>query len=59
MAELRTEMAELRTEVRADIDGLEVRLYQELSRTTRTMVFSLTSSVFVVCSLAFAAASLV
>lgn len=73
MAELRTEMAELRTEMgglrtemgglRSDVngrvDGLEIRLHQQLTSATRTMVFSLTSSVFVVGSLAFAAASLV
>lgn len=57
--ELRSEVATLRTEMNGRIDGLEVRFHQELTQATRTMVFSLTSSVFVVGSLAFAAASLV
>jgi len=45
--EFRTEMAELRTE-----------FHRDLGAATRTMVFSLTSSVFVVGGLAFAAARL-
>ena len=47
MAEVRTEMAELRTE-----------FHRDLAAATRTMVLSLTSSVFVVASLAFGAARL-
>lgn len=55
MAGLRTEMADLRTEI-AD---LRTEFHRDLAAATRIMVFSLTSSVLVVGSLAFAAATLV
>lgn len=63
MAELRTElrtgMAELRTELRTELADVRTEFHRDLAAATRTMVFSLTSSVFVVGSLAFAAATLV
>ena len=56
--ELRTEMAELRTELRTDMADLRTDFHRDLATATRTMVLSLTSSVFVVGSLAFGAARL-
>ena len=52
--EFRTEMAGLRT----DLADVRTEFHRDLSAATRTMVFSLTSSVFVVGGLAFAAARL-
>ena len=57
--ELRTDMADLRTELRTGLADVRTEFHRDLVASTRTMVFSLTSSVFVVGSLAFAAATLV
>lgn len=56
---LKTGMAELKTELKTEIAELRAEFHASLATTTRTMVFSLTSSVVIVASLAFGAARLV
>jgi uncharacterized protein YPO0396 len=65
-AEFRTEMsglekgmAELKTELKTEMAELRAEFHASLAANTRTMVFSLTSSVVIVASLAFGAARLV
>jgi hypothetical protein len=59
MAELKTGMSELKAELKTEIAELRADFYVSLEANTRTMVFSLTSSVVIVASLAFGAARLV
>jgi uncharacterized protein YPO0396 len=59
MAKLETGMAGLKTELKTEIAELRAEFHASLAANTRTMVLSLTSSVFLVASFAFGAAYLV